>query len=98
MSLLSKPAFLGPAENLGQPHGHFGRYSAPPVCEFRKGVARHSKSGGSVCYGQAQRLDTFLQHNKAGVRRVLHGHGWFLSVDIIDVIRAAVKAENHPPV
>src|ERR1017187_7586612 len=27
LGLLHKPAFLVAAENLGQPHGHFGRYA-----------------------------------------------------------------------
>src|ERR1017187_6961884 len=31
LGLLHKPAFLVAAENLGQPHGHFGRYAALPV-------------------------------------------------------------------
>src|ERR1019366_543996 len=34
LGLLHKPAFLGAAENLREPHGHFGRYAALPVCEF----------------------------------------------------------------
>jgi len=67
---------------------------------FRKSVAHHSKGFGCLRDGQAGRLNTLLQHDKAGVRRVFHGHGRFLSVviDIINVLRAAVKAKNHPPV
>jgi len=43
LSLLHKPALLCAAENLRQPHGHFRRYAAHLVDEFRKRVARHSK-------------------------------------------------------
>jgi hypothetical protein len=48
LGLLQKPAFLVAAENLGQPHGHFGRYAALPVYKFRKRVARHPKAAASV--------------------------------------------------
>ncbi len=34
LGLLHKPALFASAENLGQPHGHFGRYTALPVDEL----------------------------------------------------------------
>jgi hypothetical protein len=48
LSLLHQPALLGAAENLGQSHGHLRRYPALPVYQFRKRVARHSQSGGTL--------------------------------------------------
>ncbi len=53
------------AENLRQPHGHFGRNAALPVHQFRKRVARDAKGFGGVrdasspkarCTGAKQRL------------------------------------------
>ena len=74
LGLLHKPAFLGAAENLGQPHGHFGRYATLPVYKFGKRVARHPKGDGGVCDGLTDRLNALLQHDKARVGRVFHGH------------------------
>ena len=34
LNLLHKPAFLGAAEDLRQPHGHFRRYAALFVHQF----------------------------------------------------------------
>lgn len=53
LSLLDKPAFFRASKNLGYSHGHFGRYAALPVYEFRKRVTRHPKGGGGVRDRQA---------------------------------------------
>ena len=41
LSLLHQPAVFGPTENLGEPHGHFGRYATLTVDEFGKRYASH---------------------------------------------------------
>ena len=53
LDLLHKPAFLGAAEDLRQPHGHFRRYAALFVDEFGKRVARHAKGFRCLRDGQA---------------------------------------------
>ena len=74
LSLLYQPDLPGAAENLREPHGHFRRYAAFPIYEFRKRVARHSKASADCVMVKPERLNTPRHHDKAGVRRVFHGH------------------------
>jgi len=75
LSLLHHPAVFSASEHLGQPHGHFGRYAALPVYQFRKRIPRNAKGLGGFRNRQAQRLDALAQHNASGVWWIFHGHG-----------------------
>jgi hypothetical protein len=88
-----------PPKTLDSLTAIFGRYSALPVDEFRKRVARHSKGFGGGGDGQAQRLDALTQNDASGMRWVFIVTAWFPSVviDIVNVFDAVVKMKNHPP-
>jgi hypothetical protein len=52
LCLLHKPAFGAATEDLGQPNGHFRRYTALSVDQFRKCIPRDAKRHGCKCDGQ----------------------------------------------
>jgi len=75
LRLLHKPAFRAAAKHPGQSHGHFRRYTALLVHQFRKRGARDSQGGGGGRNAQAQRLNALSEYKASGVGWVLHRHG-----------------------
>src|SRR6266550_5045685 len=74
MHLLREPALGASPEDLGKPHGHFGRNSALPIHEFRQSGAGDAQRGGRVLDRQAQRFNALAQHKTARVWWILHRH------------------------
>ena len=85
------------AENLGLSEGHFRRDAAPLVHQFRKRVAHNAKGVRCVRDGKGSMHSRNTTPPGCGGFFIVMGRSPVV-VDIINILRAAVKAENHPPV
>jgi hypothetical protein len=92
LSLLHQPAVFAASENLGQPHGHFGRYAALPVYQFRKRVPRNAKGLGGFRNRQAQRLDAPAQHNASGVEWIFSWSWTGSHSMVVNILRESNEA------
>ena len=85
---------------LGQLHCHFGRYAALPVYQFRKLLRVTPRAWAASVMVKPKGSMHWRNTMPPGCGGFFMVMDWFLSVviDIINILRAVVKTENHPPV